>query len=180
MGGAIALRSAISLGADVRGLVLIAPMLAPAAGPAAHMALTALAWTPLARVALIPSSATDNSKQYADPAVLAEVEVDTLAYKGALRVCSVSTVLDLGYRCEESLDAVTCPFFCLTAKKEQVLTPAARLAAERLFEVAGTPKKQRRLQAYDTLHGMLCEPLAVREVIIEDIVGWMRDDAITP
>tara|TARA_B100000767_G_scaffold237479_1_gene231709 strand:+ start:375 stop:539 length:165 start_codon:yes stop_codon:yes gene_type:complete len=49
------------------------------------------------------------------------VERDAYAYKGNLRVCSVAALLSLGARCEASLAALRCPFFCLTASREQVL-----------------------------------------------------------
>ena len=151
MGGAIAFQAALNLGGQVRGLVLLAPMLAPAASAGAqvlwHCAsalsdlghsyatpapqpasdaraqalATFLSYTPLSRLALIPSSATSNEKQYACPDVRREVERDAYAYKGNLRVCSVAALLSLGARCEASLAALRCPFFCLTASREQVL-----------------------------------------------------------
>ena len=82
---------------------------------------TFLSYTPLSRLALVPSSATSNEKQYACPDVRREVERDAYAYKGNLRVCSVAALLSLGARCEASLAALRCPFFCLTASREQVL-----------------------------------------------------------
>merc|ERR1740130_666084 len=67
MGGAIAFQAALNLGGQVRGLVLLAPMLAPAASAGAQALATFLSYTPLSRLALIPSSATSNEKQYACP-----------------------------------------------------------------------------------------------------------------
>jgi len=174
MGGAICLRCALALRANVRGIVLLAPMLAPAASPSARLLLGALSYTPLCRLALIPSSATSNSAQYADPAVIAEVEQDTLAYKGSLRVGSVAAVLDLGKRCEETLEHLSCPFFILLADREQVLGPAARQAAERLYTSAATPSEGRSLKSYDALHALLCEPEPLRSTIVDDIVSWLK------
>ena len=86
MGGAIAFQAALALGDQVRGLVLLAPMLAPAVSagaqvlwhlsglaipsackwcPCAQALATFLSYTPLSRLALIPSSASSNDKQYA-------------------------------------------------------------------------------------------------------------------
>jgi len=183
MGGAICLRCALALaeqGIEVCGLVLLAPMLAPAASPAARLLLGALSYTPLCRLALIPSAATSNEVQYADPAKIAEIARDTLSYKGSLRVGSASAVLDLGKSAEESLERVSCPFFCLLADREKVLGPAARLAAERLFANASTAPALRHLKRYDALHGLLCEPEPLRSTIVADILAWLGERARTP
>jgi acylglycerol lipase len=176
MGGAIAVQVASALAAmavKLAGLVLLAPMLGPAAGTPARLLLQALAWTPLARVPLIPSSATDNRKQYSDEAVLREVAADALAYKGKLRVASAAAVVDLGHRTEANLETVAAPFFCLVADREMVLGPRSRAAAERLMQVAATPPEHRAHKSYDALHGILCEPPEKRERIAADIVSWM-------
>ena len=55
MGGAIAFQAALALGDEVRGLVLLAPMLAPAASAPAQALVTVLSYTPLSRLPLIPS-----------------------------------------------------------------------------------------------------------------------------
>ncbi|KAL1528630.1 hypothetical protein AB1Y20_009968 [Prymnesium parvum] len=172
MGGAIAFRVAQSL-EGVRGVVLLAPMLAPPASDAVRHLLGVLSYTPLCRLALIPSSATDNAKQCADPQILAQVERDELAYKEPLRVGSVSSLLELGARCEASLAQLRCPFFCLLAEREMVLSPAARAAAERLMVEAATPLEDRLLRRYDALHGLLCEPEPLRSTIVNDIVAWL-------
>ena len=65
-----------------------------------------------------------------------QIELDQLAYKGHLRVGSVSAVLELGARCEESLATLGCPFLCLLAEREMILGEAARTAAERLMDEA--------------------------------------------
>ena len=158
---------------SLAGLVLLAPMLGPAAGTPARLLLQALAWTPLARVPLIPSSATANRKQYSDEAVLREVAADALAYKGKLRVASAAAVVALGHRTEANLEAVVAPFFCLGADREMVLGPRSRAAAERLMQVAATPPEHRAHKSYDALHGILCEPPEKRERIAAEIVSWM-------
>ena len=109
MGAAIAIGVASSLTAEdatPHGIVMLAPMLAPAASPFLSTLVSALAWTPLSRLALISSSATSNEKQYADPAMRAEIESDELAYKGSLRVASVAAVLELGATTEENLEGI--------------------------------------------------------------------------
>ena len=178
MGGAIALHVADRLTTTVSGVVLLAPMLASAVDSAfVHTLVSALSYTPLARLALIPSSATDNAKQYADPVVLREIEQDTLAYKGNLRVASVAAVLDLGAATEALLPSVAAPFLCLCADREQVLGPASQRAAGRLLEVAATPAGCRSLKRYDALHGLLCEEEPLRSAIVDDIVGFLRETA---
>ena len=179
MGAAIAVgvagRAAAEPGlASPWGLVLLAPMLAPAASMFAVHLASVLAYTPLAPLALIPSSATSNEKQYADPEIVKEVENDPLAYKGNLRVASVATVLRLGLSTEQQLHTIRAPFLCCIAEREMVLGPASREAQERLMHVAATPPERRSLKRYDALHGILCEPLAKRTAIVDDIVSWLR------
>lgn len=176
MGGALAFRVALSL-KDVCGLVLLAPMLAPAASSAARLLLGMLSYTPICRMALIPSSATNNEKQYADPEILRRVERDELAYKDNLRVGSVSALLELGARCEASISSISCPFLCLLAEREMVLNPAAREAAERLMQEAQTSTEDRSLQRYDALHGLLCETEPLRSTIANDILNWLNQVA---
>jgi len=173
MGGAIAFRVAQRLD-GVSGLVLLAPMLAPPASAAAAYLLAALSYTPLCRLPLIPSSATDNAKQYSDEAIIKRVDADHLSYKGALRVGSASACVSLGAACEATLPGLACPFFCLLADRELVLSEAAREAAERLCEVAATPAADRTLKRYDALHALLCEPEPLRSTIAGDILAWMR------
>ena len=180
MGGAICVRCALALAVahiDIAGLVLLAPMLAPSASPPARLLLGALSYTPLCRLALIPSSATSNSAQYADPAVLTLIDEDPLAYKGSLRIGSAAAVLDLGSRCESTLESIRCPFLCMLAEREQVLGPMARAAAERMYEHAATPPSMRCLKRYDALHGLLCEPEPLRSLIVGDILAWLGERA---
>ena len=177
MGGAIALAVArrIEKPVVVSGVVLLAPMLAPAiSSPLAHALVTALSYSPLARVPLIPSSATDNAKQYTDPILLEEIKFDELAYKANLRVASVASVLDLGVATETALAATAVPFLCLQADRDLVLGPASKEAAGRLLETAATPKDMRFVKRYDALHGILCEPEPLRSAIVQDIVNFLR------
>ena len=179
MGGAIALQVALKLGDNVSGVVLLAPMLAPAASTSARLLLGVLSYTPLCRLAVIPSSATDNRAQYADPAILSEVERDALAYKGALRLGSAAAVLDLGRRCESSCEELAAPFLCITAEREQILGPAAREAAARVGKLAasGGEKVLRLHRSYDALHGLLCEPEPLRSQIVDEIVAFLTSCA---
>ena len=144
-----------------------------AAGAPARLLLEALAWTPLAPLALIPSSASDNSKQYGCPDVRRSIDADELAYKGNLRVAAVAAVLDLGNRVESNLEQVAVPFFCLLAKNEMVLGPRSRAAADRLLQVATTPAEHRLCKTYDAFHGILCEPPEKRQRIAADIADWL-------
>ena len=178
MGGAIAVQVAARAAEEARlpepwGLVLMAPMLAPAVAPPLARLVSLLSWTPLARLALIGSSATSNEKQYADPDLRREIDEDTLAYKGKLRVASVAAVLDLGTQTEAALPTVRAPFLCCVADDEQVLGPASRAAQERLMEVAATPKDRRTFKSYAALHGLLCELPEKRAQIAGDIVDWL-------
>ena len=178
MGGAIAIAVAARAAEETElsppwGVVLLAPMLAPAAPPMLVRLVSFLAYTPLARLALISSSASSNDRQYADEAILAEVEADTLAYKGSLRIASVAAVLELGQTTEAALASVRVPFLCCVAERDQVLGPNSRAAQQRLMEVAATPLDRRTLKSYDALHGLLCEPPEMRARIAGDVVDWL-------
>lgn len=181
MGGAIAIavadRAAKEAGLPAPwGLVLLAPMLAPAASPLKVALVTFLARLPcVAPLALIPSSATSSDDQYADPEIRREIDEDTLAYKGKLRIGSAAAVLDLGRQTEAALSAVRTPFLCCIAERERVLGPLNREAQERLVRAAATPSARRAVKRYDTLHGILCEPPAKRAEIVDDIVAWLLE-----
>lgn len=173
MGAALALRVSLRF-INVSGLALLAPMLASEASAPARALLSVLSYTPLCRLALIPSSATNNEVQYADPTIASQIESDELAYRGGLRIGSASSVVDLGARCELSLRFVRCPFLVMLAEREQVLGPAAAVAAEALATDAATPQPDRNLKRYDALHGLLCEIEPTRTRIIEDLVSFFR------
>ena len=63
MGSAVALAVAARLEYAVEGVVLLAPMLAPAAPTWQRLLLRLLAATPLGRALLVPSAATANWQQ---------------------------------------------------------------------------------------------------------------------
>jgi alpha-beta hydrolase superfamily lysophospholipase len=109
--------------------------------------------------------------------VLTLIEEDPLAYKGSLRIGSAAAVLDLGSRCESTLESIRCPFLCMLAEREQVLGPMARAAAERMYEHAATPPSMKCLKRYDALHGLLCEPEPLRSLIVGDILAWLGERA---
>ena len=155
------------------GLVLLAPMLAPAVALPLFALVTLLSYSPLGSLPLISASATSNEKQYADPEIRREIEADTLACKGKLRVTSVAAVLQLAARTEAALEHVQTPFLCCVAERDLVLGPATREAQQRLMEVAATPPAQRALKTYDALHGLLCELPTMRAQITADIVDWL-------
>jgi acylglycerol lipase len=175
MGGAIALM--VGQQVHVSGTVLLAPMLAPPAPTWQWLLLRVLSYSPLARIALIPSSATDNKKQYADATILKQIEDDTLAYKGKLRVASAESVLDLARRTEFILPTVSHPFIILSAERDLVLGAPSIDAAKRLREEAATPREMRAQRTYDALHGLLCSPEPLRSKIVTDILDWMYSQA---
>lgn len=181
MGGAVALSVATRAGelpgvVPPKGVVLLAPMLAAAASPFIVRVASVLAWTPLARLALISSSATSNEKQYADPAICQAVDADELAYKGNLRVASVAAVLELGRQTESALADVHVPFLCMVAENDQVLGPASRAAAEQLMRDAQTAPDRRALKSFDALHGLLCELPDKRAAIVSEIEAWLHGE----
>ena len=120
LGGALALSVSLRDDQPIAGVVLLAPLIAVKVSPAEATALWLLTWTPLARLALIPSSATSNEKQYADPSRREECTSDPLSYSGALRPSSAYACVDLAQRLRDSLDRITVPFLCLIAGADVV------------------------------------------------------------
>lgn len=155
----------------VDGVVLLCPMIALALSWPTRMALWMLSYSPFGRLALIPSSATSNEKQYRDAARRAECAADKLSYGGLLRPASAWACVDAATGLRAALGRISVPFLCLTAGADVVVDNAG--AAELLARSA-TPADLKSSRCFpDALHGLLCEPEERRAEIEEAIVEFV-------
>ncbi len=170
MGGAIALSVAHKLGdAVVAGVILLAPMLKLNVSSIEHGALKCLAFL-FPTVPLIPSSATDDTKQYRDEAKRKECADDTLTVSGSkLRAASALACVDITLNIREHFAKIECPFLLLIADDDVVVRNDG---SEELFEKASSADKTKK--NYPALHGLLCEPSPLFDQIKDDIVKWMN------
>lgn len=170
MGGSIALSVAQKLGDDiVSGVVLLAPMLKLNVSSIEHGALQALAFF-VPSVPLIPSSATDDSKQYRDEAKRRECAEDTLTVSGSkLRVASALACVDITLNIRQQFDKITCPFLLMIADEDVVVKNEG---SEELFEKS--PSSDKTKKNYAALHGLLCEPSPLFDEIKADMLKWMN------
>lgn len=170
MGGAIALSLAHKLGTTlITGVVLLAPMLKLNVSSIEHGALQCLAFL-LPAMPLIPSSATDDSKQYRDEAKRNECANDTLTVSGSkLRVGSALACVDITLKIREHFSNITVPFLLLVADEDVVVKNEG---SEELFQKS--PSTDKTKKNYPALHGLLCEPTPLFDQIKQDILEWMN------
>jgi alpha-beta hydrolase superfamily lysophospholipase len=178
MGGAIALLVAHQLKQKDTELTLakeplvclLAPMLQLNVSSLERMALQCLSMVaPTAQ--LIPSSATDPSKQYRDETKRQECETDDLTVSGAkLRVASALTCVDVALKVGEIMDSVTSPYLMLIADEDVVVNNEG---SENLFQAC--PSKDKTKKNYPALHGLLCEPSPLFDEIQQDILTWLNE-----
>lgn len=170
MGGAIALSVAQKLGAQVvAGVVLLAPMLKLNVNALEHGALQCLAFI-LPTVPLIPSSATDDSKQYRDEAKRKECAEDTLTVSGSkLRAASALACVDITMNIRQQFDQISIPFLLMIADEDVVVKNEG---SEELF--AKSPSVDKTKKNYPALHGLLCEPSPLFDEIKGDMLQWMN------
>jgi len=174
LGGAIALAIAHRLNKDdaaaaVAGVVLLAPMLKLNVGSVEHAALQFLAFI-LPTVPLIPSSATDDAKQYRDESKRQECAEDALTISGSkLLPASALACVDLTLHNQENFSSINSPFLLLIADEDVVIKNEG---SEELF--AKSPSLDKTKKNYPALHGLLCEPSPLFDEIKQDILQWMN------
>lgn len=170
MGGAIALSVAQKLGTDqIAGVVLLAPMLKLNVNSIEHTALQCLAYV-MPTLPLIPSSATDDSKQYRDDAKRKECAEDTLTVSGSkLRVASALACVDITLNIREQFPKIDCPFLLMIADEDVIVKNEG---SEELFEKS--PSRDKTKKNYPALHGLLCEPAPLFDEIKNDMLTWMN------
>lgn len=158
----------------LRGVMLLAPMLALDVSTPLRHVLYGIARLPLvATTALIPSSSTSAEKQYRDPAKRQECEGDPLCVDtgGKIMPASASTLVELAnVAVGEHFVDVTVPFLCMVAKEDVVVKNEG---SYRLMKEAVSTDKD--LKEYDALHGLLCEPKPLIDEIHRDLLAWITE-----
>jgi acylglycerol lipase len=174
MGGAIALLVAHRLGKTsgnaIPLVILMAPMLKLNVSSLEHNALHLLNYVaPTAR--LIPSSATDGSKQYRDDKKRKECDNDSLCgTSGAyLRVGSALACVDTAFNVAQVFESITNPYLLLIADEDVVV----KNEGAEDFHRKSTSKDKTKMH-YPALHGLLCEPSPLFETIKADALDWLE------
>ncbi|KAG7364614.1 acylglycerol lipase [Nitzschia inconspicua] len=176
MGGAIALSVAHKLkGGDSSYsgkdplLILMAPMLKLNVSSLERTALQCLDFlAPTAQ--LIPSSATDASKQYRDETKRKECQDDELTVSGAkLRVSSALTCVDVTLQLRNNFASIANPYLLLIADEDVVVKNEG---SDDFYEMSASTDKTKK--NYPALHGLLCEPSPLFDEIKNDILSWLR------
>ena len=182
MGGAVALAVADELGTggggggrkgeeknpEVRGVVLLAPMLALSVSNPLRYALRALSLV-VPSVPLIPSSASSSEDQYRDPQKREECDSDPLTVKGNLRPSSAYACVDLTERIQSRFGEIDVSFLCMVARDDRVVNnDGSRLFLER------SVSKDKELREFDALHGLLCEPEPLLTSIHGELLSWLK------
>ena len=171
MGGAIALSVAQKI--QTAGVVLLAPMLKLNVNGLEHTLLTGLSYI-VGSLALIPSSATDDSKQYRDPTKRQECADDPLTVSGSrLKVASALTVVDITLDLKESFDTIDTKMLIMVADEDVVVKNEG---STELYEKS--PSEDKTIKHYPALHGLLCEPSPLFDTIKKDMLDWMAERAI--
>lgn len=170
MGGAIALSVAQAGGenSSIAGVLLLAPMLKLNVSSLEHGALRCLAFL-APKVPLIPSSATDDDKQYRDEAKRKECKEDTLTVsRSKLLVASALACVEITLDIREQFDKIRVPFLLMVADEDVVVKNEG---SEDLFSLS--PSTDKTKKNYPALHGLLCEPSPLFDEIKGDMLQWI-------
>jgi acylglycerol lipase len=171
MGGTIALSVANHM-LDVSGVVLLAPMLQLAVSTPERILLSGLASLPwVNNWQVIPSSAASSDKQYRDPIRRKECEEDkpAEARSSFIAIASASTCVQLAHDIQQELPNVTTPFLLAVAEEDVVVK---NQGSYDLYEKS--PSIDKTMKKYAALHGLLCEPSPLREMVEKDIIEWLN------
>eukprot|EP00232_Nephroselmis_pyriformis_P024999 CAMPEP_0182852356 /NCGR_PEP_ID=MMETSP0034_2-20130328/122_1 /TAXON_ID=156128 /ORGANISM="Nephroselmis pyriformis, Strain CCMP717" /LENGTH=296 /DNA_ID=CAMNT_0024983061 /DNA_START=72 /DNA_END=959 /DNA_ORIENTATION=+ len=171
MGGAIALAIAAAI-PDLSGAVLSAPMcgLKPEAIPPAWQIplLKAVAWF-APSLAVISSSASDNSAQYKDPEMRALIDQDELSYKGKVRLGTGYFILNtLNKFGGGGLEKVSIPFIVVHGDADVIVD---HTMSEELHRKAASTDKEIHI-IKGGLHGLACETEPTRSEVQGYINSW--------
>ena len=152
-------------------VVLLAPMLQLGVSSIERAALSCLSFV-APTVQLIPSSATDSSKQYRDATKRKECDDDELTISGGkLRVGSALTCVDLTLHVQSVASKVTCPYLLMIADEDVVVKNEGSLK----FWDQSTSVTDKTKKHYPALHGLLCEPSPLFDQIQNDILQWLNE-----
>jgi alpha-beta hydrolase superfamily lysophospholipase len=164
MGGMLALAFATRRQAEIRGLMLSAPLAVLEAAPAiqrfAAHALSIVA--PKLGVIEIDSATVSR-----DPGVVRDYDSDPLNYRGKLPARTVHEMAQEVARFETSLQTITVPMLVQMGTGDQLVPPRA---AQFVYDTVRSDDKT--IKHYDGLyHEILNEP--EREAVLQDTVEWL-------
>ena len=186
MGGAIALSVAQQMSTSTKqkggeagggggdesidGVILLAPMLQLNVSDIEHTLLTGLSWI-LPTLAVIPSSATSDEKQYRDITKREECSNDTLTISGSkLRIGSALSCVDITKYIQSQFTQIRVPYLLQIATEDVVVKNDG---SYKLYQE--TPiTTDKTMKEYPALHGLLCEPKPLLDTIQNDIVSWIQ------
>ena len=86
-----------------------------------------------------------------------------------LRVASALTCVDVAIKVGEIFDSVTNPFLLLIADEDVVVKNEG---SENLYQAS--PSEDETKKNYPALHGLLCEPSPLFDLIQHDILDWLN------
>jgi alpha-beta hydrolase superfamily lysophospholipase len=166
MGGLIALAFATRRQAEIRGLMLSAPVaVLEAASPVQRIAghvLSALA--PRLGVYTIDSRTVSR-----DPEVVRDYDADPLNYHGKLPARTVHEMAQEVGRLPETIPSITVPLLVMVGTGDELVPPAA---SEMVFERASSQDKT--IERYEGLyHEILNEP--ERDQVVGDMLAWLDE-----
>ena len=176
MGGAVSLLVAHRLNQSSEKdtamplVILMAPMLKLNVSSLEHTALHLLAYiAPTAQ--LIPSSATDGSKQYRDERKRRECDEDPLIGPPGsnMRVASALSCVDTAANVSQVFEKIENPYLLLIADEDVVVNNEG----SEEFHRKSSSKDKTKIH-YPALHGLLCEPSPLFEKIKTDIMDWLE------
>ena len=157
-------------GESIDGVILLAPMLQLNVSDIEHTLLTGLSWI-LPTLAVIPSSATSDEKQYRDLTKREECSNDTLTISGSkLRIGSALSCVDITKYIQSQFTQIKVPYLLQIATEDVVIKNDG---SYKLYEETPTTT-DKTMKEYPALHGLLCEPKPLVDTIQNDIVSWIQ------
>lgn len=164
MGGFLALAFATRRQAEIRGLMLSAPVaVLEAASPVQRIASQALsAIAPRLGVYTIDSRTVSR-----DPEMIRNYDADPLNYHGRLPARTVHEIVQEVARFPETIPTITVPLLVQVGTGDELVPPAS---SEMVYERASSEDKT--IKRYDGLyHEILNEP--ERDVVVADTLDWL-------
>eukprot|EP00536_Pseudo-nitzschia_multiseries_P012791 jgi/Psemu1/209655/e_gw1.508.3.1 len=150
-------------------VILMAPMLKLNVSSLEHAALQCLSYVaPTAQ--LIPSSASDPSKQYRDETKRQECLTDPHNNPPGtkLRIASALTCVDTALKVTEAFESITNPHLLLIADEDVIVKNEG---SEVFHQKSASQDKTKK--NYPALHGLLCEPSPLCDTIKNDVLEWL-------
>lgn len=150
-------------------VILLAPMLKLNVSSLERAALQCLSFVAPTAL-LIPSSATDSSKQYRDERKRRECEEDPLLAAPGTKLCASSALacVDIALKISEAFERIVNPYLLLIADEDVVVKNEG---SEEFHRKSASQDKTKN--NYPALHGLLCEPSPLFDEIESDVLDWL-------